>query len=134
MWKELKAFLLRGNVVDLAVGVVIGAAFTGIVNALVNNIINPFIALVTPASSLATAGIELRAAVMDAAGAVTTPAVVLGWGALLAAIINFVIVGIVLFFIIKGVNRMMPPPPPPPPAGPSIDEQMLAELKKLNSK
>ena len=130
MWKELKAFLMRGNVVDLAVGVIIGGAFGAIVNALVNNIINPIIGVLLPTGDLASAGIVLRAASADGA----TPAAVLGWGALIAAIINFIIIGTVLFFIIRGMNKMMPPPPPPPPAGPRLEEQMLAELKKLNSK
>ena len=93
MLKEFKAFLMRGNVVDLAVAVVIGAAFTAIVNSLVADIITP--AILNPA--------------IEAAGVKNLEE--LAWGAMkygkfIAAIINFIIVGFVLFMIIKGVNKI----------------------------
>lgn len=119
MWNELKAFLLRGNVVDLAVGVIIGGAFGAIINSVVNDLIGPIIGLLT-------GGINLSGQTTSVGS------VVFGTGNFFQTVINFLIIGIVLFFIIRGVNRLMPPPPPPPPPGPSVEEKMLAELEKLN--
>jgi large conductance mechanosensitive channel len=119
MIKEFQKFLMRGNVMDLAVGVIIGAAFSAIVTSLVTDIIGPIIGLLT-------GGVNL-------AGQTTTigPAV-FGTGNFVQAVINFVIIGFVLFIIIRALNRIMPPPPPPPAPGPSVEEKMLAQLEKLN--
>lgn len=119
MLKEFQKFLMRGNVIDLAVGVIIGAAFSSIVTSLVDDIIGPIIGLLT-------GGVNL-------AGQTTTigPAV-FGTGNFVQAIINFVIVGFVLFLIIRAMNRILPPPPPPPPPGPTTEEKMLDELKRMN--
>jgi large conductance mechanosensitive channel len=98
MFNEFKKFLLRGNVVDLAVAVVVGAAFGAVVTALVTNLINPVIGLVG-GQDFADLGITLK----DATA--TDPAVVLGYGAVLSAIINFVLVaGAVFFLIVKPLN------------------------------
>jgi large conductance mechanosensitive channel len=95
---ELKAFLLRGNVVDLAVAVIIGAAFGAIVTAFVDQIINPLIGLLFGQPDLSA--IALRIGDGD-------DATVFGIGILLNAIINFVLVGTVLFFVVKAANRAM---------------------------
>jgi len=92
MLKGFKDFVLRGNVIDLAVGVVIGSAFTAIVTALVNGIFNPVITLLFNAADLNSAGITLR----EKAGDV--PAVVLSWGSVLAAVIQFLLIAIVVYF------------------------------------
>ncbi|MCA0458434.1 MAG: large conductance mechanosensitive channel protein MscL [Chloroflexi bacterium] len=119
MIKEFQKFLMRGNVIDLAVGVIIGAAFSGIVTSLVEDIIGPIIGLLTGGVNLAGQTTSIGPAVF-------------GTGNFVQAIINFLIIGFVLFLIVRAVNRMMPAPPPPPPAGPTTEEQMLVELKKLN--
>jgi len=92
MIKGFKEFILRGNVIDLAVAVVIGAAFTGIVNGLVTGIFNPIIALIFNANDLAGAGVILR----DADG--TENDVVLSWGLVLSALIQFLLVATVVYF------------------------------------
>jgi len=92
MLKGFREFILRGNVIDLAVAVVIGAAFTGIVNGLVAGIFNPVIALIFNANDLAGAGVILR----DAEG--TENDVVLSWGLVLSALIQFVLVATVVYF------------------------------------
>jgi len=92
MLKGFREFVLRGNVIDLAVAVVIGTAFTAIVNGLVTGIFNPLIALIFNASELAKAGLELR----PAEG--TTPAVFLSWGLVISAVIQFLLVAIVVYF------------------------------------
>jgi len=93
MLKEFKEFLMRGNVVDLAVAVIIGAAFKAIVDSLVKDIFEPIIAMVFKADSIAGVSIQIGSAT-------------LGVGAFAAAIINFVIVGFVLFMVVKGMNAV----------------------------
>lgn len=94
MIDELKAFLLRGNVVDLAVAVVIGAAFTAIVTAFVEFIINPLIGLIFGQPDLSSVVLTVSDAEF-------------GIGSVLNAVINFVLVGLVLFFMVKGFNSLM---------------------------
>lgn len=94
MISELKAFLLRGNVVDLAVAVVIGAAFTLIVTAFVDNIVNPLIALIFGQPDMSGIAFTVNEATF-------------GVGLVLQAILNFILVGIVLFFVVKAANRAM---------------------------
>lgn len=121
MINEFKTFIARGNVLDLAVGVVIGAAFTAIVTSLVDDLINPLIGLIV-------GGIDFSAwgfGVGDAKFAI---------GNFINAVIKFLIVAWVVFLIVKGVNRMMPKKAeePAPPAGPSDNDllkEILAELK-----
>lgn len=123
MLKEFKAFLMRGNVVDLAVAVVIGAAFTAIVNSLVADIITPMI--LNPA--IKAAGVK---SLEDLAwGAVK-------YGKFLASIINFIIVGFALFMIIKGVNRLQnlkkkEETTVDAPVEPSTEEKLLTEIRDI---
>ena len=91
--KEFKEFLMRGNVVDLAVAVIIGAAFKAIVDSLVKDIFEPIIAMVFKADSIAGVSVQIGSAT-------------LGVGAFAAAVINFVIVGFVLFMVVKGMNAV----------------------------
>ncbi len=106
---EFKEFAMRGNVVDMAVGVVIGAAFKAIIDALVNNIINPAIGVFFK-TDFSNLGIELVPAVETVAadGTVTVEqeAVVLGYGMLLTAIINFILVALALFVLVKFINKL----------------------------
>lgn len=92
MLKEFKEFLMRGNIVELAVAVIIGGAFKAIIDSLVNDIISPIIAMVANTGDIAAVSFRLGSAQI-------------GIGAFIAAIINFVIVGAVLFLIIKGMNK-----------------------------
>jgi len=124
MLKEFKAFAMRGNVVDLAVGVIIGGAFGAIVSSLINDVITPL--LLKPALDAAQLS---RLEDLTILGAVK-------YGKFLAALINFIIVAFVLFLIIKGINSVkkkeeaMPTAPAPPPA----DIQLLAEIRDLLKK
>jgi large conductance mechanosensitive channel len=111
VWKEFKEFAMRGNVVDMAVGIIIGAAFSTIVNSLVNDIIMPPIGLILGKVDFSNLFILLQAgqtpgpytslADAKAAGAVT-----MSYGVFVNAVISFVIVAFVLFMIIKGMNQM----------------------------
>ena len=115
MLSEFKAFIMRGNVVDLAVGIVIGAAFTTVVNSFVNDVLMPPIGLALGRVDFANLFVNLRGgddpsvAAAKAAGAPT-----LNYGVFINNIINFLIVGFVVFLLVKQVNRLQGPPPPPP--------------------
>ena len=121
MFNEFKTFIARGNVLDLAVGVVIGAAFTAIVTSMVDDLINPLIGLIVGGIDFSAWGFSVG----EAKFAI---------GNFINAIIKFLIVAWVVFLIVKAVNRMMPKKEEAPtaPAGPSDNEllkEILATLK-----
>ena len=103
--KEFKEFIMRGNVMDLAVGVIIGGAFGAITKSLVDNIITPLLAFIFGSPNTDALNITLRAAETDAAGEVVKDALVLGLGTFVGAIINFLVIALVLFSVIKAINK-----------------------------
>lgn len=109
MFKEFKDFIMRGNVLDLAVGVIIGGAFGNIVSSLVNDLLMPLV-------GLAVGGINL------AEEAVTVGAAVVKWGAFVQAVINFLVIALVIFFITRTANRIQKPALAPAPAAPTTKE------------
>ena len=119
MLKEFKAFVLRGNVVDLAIGVIIGAAFGKIVSSFVGDVLMPPIGLLLGKAEFSNLFINLSGqnyptvAAAKAAGAPT-----LNYGAFLQTIVDFVIVAFAVFLVIKQVNRLSPPAPPAPATRP----------------
>jgi len=133
MIEEFKKFALRGNVIDLAIGVIIGAAFSSIVNSLVGDIITPIIGAITggldfsnyflPLSSKVTADTLVEAKKQGA---------VLGWGSFLTVTINFLIIAFILFLVIRGINRLSfkqkkeEEDKPPPP---TKTEELLTEIR-----
>ena len=125
MLNDFKAFIARGNVLDLAVGVVIGAAFGKIVSSLVGDVIMPPIGVLLGGVDFSQIGWVLKPAMGD------KPAVVLGIGKFIQAIVDFLIVAFVIFLVVKAVNRMKRAEPPPAPAGPSPTERLLAEIRDL---
>lgn len=104
--QEFKAFINKGNVMDLAVGMIIGSAFTAIVTALVQNILTPLINWIPGTGDTGALQTVLREAVTDEAGNVVTPALILDWGAVISAVITFLCTAIVLFLIVKLFNKM----------------------------
>lgn len=123
MLKEFKTFIMRGNVVDLAVAVIIGAAFGAIVTSLVADIITPLI--LNPA--------------MDALGAKDLAGLSwngVKWGNFVATVINFLVVAFCIFLIIKTMNRFQKKKEeaPAPPAGPTKDQELLMEIRDLLKK
>lgn len=104
---EFKKFIRRGNVVDLAVGIVIGAAFTAIVQSLVKDIVNPVLGVLTGSLDFSGYYISLNAQQFDTlAQARAAGAPVLAWGSFLTAVINFLIIAWVVFLLIKAVNKI----------------------------
>lgn len=118
--KEFKNFAMRGNVIDLAVGVVIGGAFNKIVSSLVDDILTP--AILTPA---------LKAANLSNLAELTIPGTAIKYGNFLSNIISFIIVAFALFMVIKGINRMQKKEAEAPakPAEPSSTDKLLMEIR-----
>jgi large conductance mechanosensitive channel len=135
MLKEFKEFAMKGNLVDIAVGFVMGAAFTRLVTSFTGGIVTPFISMITGNVKFDQLKWVLRDGVpevKDAAGAVTTPAiaeVAVKYGDFLQAGIDFIIVAFVMFMVVKAVNRMKKPEPPAAPAGPTNEEKLLMEIR-----
>ena len=112
MWKEFKKFALKGNVLDMAIGVIIGGAFGAIVSSLVNDVFMPLIGLLFKTDSLNEKYILLKASDafqpgMTATEATEAGANVLRYGQLIGVIINFLMIAIILFFVVKGINKLM---------------------------
>ncbi|HHT76342.1 MAG TPA: large-conductance mechanosensitive channel protein MscL [Clostridiaceae bacterium] len=105
MFKEFKAFVMKGNVIDLAVAVVIGAAFGKIITAIVDNLIMPVIGILTAGVDFADMKVVLQQAVLDGAGEVVTPEIAIGHGILINAIIQFLIIAFVIFIVVRFINR-----------------------------
>ena len=125
MAKEFREFVMRGNVLDLAVGVVIGAAFGKIVSSLVGDVIMPPVGVLLGGVDFSQIGWVLKPAVGD------KPAVVLGIGKFIQAILDFLVIAFVIFLVVKVVNRMKREEPPPAPAGPTPTERLLTEIRDL---
>lgn len=105
-WKEFKEFIARGNVLDMAVGIIIGGAFTAIITSLVNGVLTPLLQMIGVGDDgFGALQIVLRAAVVEN-GAVVSEAVVLDFGIVISAVITFLITALVLFLIIRMVNRI----------------------------
>lgn len=130
--KELKEFIMRGNVVDLAVGVVIGGAFGAITTSLVNDIIMPFVSLITGGVDFTQWKWILKAGELNEAGELVGQ-VSVNYGNLISVILNFLIIAVVLFCVVKGINNLKKPEEPAPepaPAGPTTEE-LLGEIRDL---
>jgi len=131
--KEFKEFAVRGNVIDLAVGVVIGAAFGKIVSSLVGDVVMPLLGLAIGGIDFSDMAITLKAAQGD------QPAVLLSYGKFIQTMFDFTIVAFAIFLLIKAVNRLKrkqeaaPAPAAPPPA-PSAEEKLLTEIRDLLKK
>ena len=121
MLEEFRKFISKGNVLDLAVGVIIGGAFGAIVKSLVDDVLMPLIGLIL-------GGINFTGLAFTVGSATVT------YGNFIQAIVNFLIIAFVIFQIVQMANKLNPPPPPPPPAGPTPDQKLLAEIRDLLAK
>jgi len=134
MLNEFKAFIMRGNVLDLAVGVIIGAAFGAIVSSLTEDILMPIIGMVVGGLDFSNHFLPLSSSVTATTlAAAREQGAVLAYGSFLTAVLKFLIIGWAIFMLIKAVNRVMPPAPKPV-AGPSGEEKLLAEIRDLLAK
>ena len=142
---EFKEFIMRGNVLDMAVGVIIATAFGAITNALINNVLLPLIGFIIGDIDLAQWDVTLRPAVMEGEE-VVKEAVVLGIGTLLTAVINFILVALVVFAIVKAFNKAREiseaklkkkqeeEAAEEEPAGPTTEELLAQILEELKAK
>lgn len=134
MLKEFRDFIMRGNVLDLAVGIIIGAAFTTVVNSLVNDVLMPPIGVLVGGVDFSDIGITLKEASGD------DPEVRINIGLFINALINFLIVAAAVFFIVKAANNAMQrarrkgEETPEPPLEPSVEERMLETLQEMDAK
>ncbi len=129
MIKEFKDFIAKGNVMDLAVGIIIGAAFTAIVSSLVGDLINPIIGLILGGVNFSDMFLDLSGTnPASFAAARESGAAVFAYGAFITAIINFLIIAFVVFMLVKAVNKLKGPTVQADPVGPSA-EQLLAEIR-----
>jgi large conductance mechanosensitive channel len=131
MLEAFKKFAMRGNVVDLAVGVIIGVAFSAIVNSLVGDIIMPVIGAVTGGLDFSNYFLKLSSSVAaDSLAEAKKQGAVLAYGAFITAVINFLIIAWVLFMVIQLMNRFMQKEAAKP-APPTKQEELLAEIRDL---
>ena len=146
---EFKTFAMRGNVIDLAVGVVIGGAFGKITTSIVNDIIMPVIGVLTGGINFSDWKIVLKQAVLDAEGAVTNPEVAITFGNTIAVILDFIIIAFAVFCMVKAINTMHAkaeslkkkeeevvaaveePAPAPAEPEPTKEELLLTEIRDL---
>lgn len=134
--QEFKSFAIKGNLVDMAIGVVMGAAFGKVVSAFIDGMFMPLVGLVTSGQDFSKLVFELKPEVKDAAGVVTQAAVAVKYGIFVTVAIEFTLVAFVMFMLIKGMNALKkeeaaaPAPPAAPPA-PTKEEILLAEIRDL---
>ena len=135
---EFKAFISRGSVIDLAVGVIIGGAFGAIVTALVNDILMPPIGMLTSGVDFKELFFALDGnhyPSLAAAKAVKPhPPALLMYGDFVNTVINFLIIAFCIFLLIKALATLMPKPVPAPPPGPTLDQQLLKQIRDLLAK
>lgn len=131
-WNDFKSFAFKGNAFDLAVGVIVGAAFSRIVDGIVNLLIMPIIGALT-------GGLNFDSYFLPLSGNITATTLaeaqkqgaVFAYGAFITVVINFLLVAFVLFQLVKISNRLKKAEPPPPPAGPTQTEVLLAEIRDV---
>ena len=137
-FEEFKAFAMRGNVVDLAVGVVIGGAFGKITTSLVNDVFMPFIGWIFGSRDMTALNIVVREAVMEGE-TVVQEAITIGFGTFVATVIDFLLVAMVVFMVVKAMNtakaklekKAEEEAVPPAPPAPSAEEVLLTEIRDL---
>ena len=141
MLKEFKDFVMRGNVLDMAVGVIVAGAFGKITTSLVNDVFMPFISFLFGSRDMTALNLVVRPEIVNEAGEVTQAAIVIGFGTFIATIIDFILVALVVFLVVKAINTAkakmekakeeeVAAEPPAPPA-PSKEEVLLTEIRDL---
>ena len=140
LFSEFKTFIARGNVMDMAIGVIIATAFGKITTSLVNDVLMPFIGWITGSRDMTALNIVVREAVMDGE-TVVQEAITIGFGTLIGTVIDFLLVAMVVFAIVKAMNvakakaeakkKAEEAAAPPAPPAPSKEEVLLTEIRDL---
>lgn len=134
--KEFREFAIKGNMVDMAVGIIIGTAFGKIVSSLVNDVIMPPLGFLIGGVDFTELKIVMKAATVDEAGNAVS-AVTLNYGTFVQTFVDFLIVAFTIFLVVKAINMMkkkQEAAPPLPPPAPSKEEQLLTEIRDLLKK
>ncbi|HLF36166.1 MAG TPA: large-conductance mechanosensitive channel protein MscL [Cyclobacteriaceae bacterium] len=135
MFDEFKKFAMRGNVVDLAVGIIIGGAFGKIVSSIVNDIIMPPIGLLVGGVNFTDLKLQMRAPVLDEGGNIVKAAVTLNYGNFIQTTVDFLIIAFAVFMVVKLMNQLMKKSEVAPPAPqPTPSEKLLGEIRDLLKK
>ena len=139
MLKEFKDFIMRGNVLDMAVGVIVAGAFGKITTSLVNDVFMPFISYLFGARDMTALNLVVRPEIVNDAGEVTQAAITIGFGTFVATVIDFLLVAMVVFMVVKAMNtakakmekKAEEEAVPPAPPAPSAEEVLLTEIRDL---
>lgn len=131
MMSEFKEFALKGNVMDLAVGVIIGGAFGKIVDSLVGDVIMPVVGAVTGGLDFTNKFIPLAGQTAATLEEARKAGAVLAWGSFVTILLNFIILAFVIFMMVKQINRLKASEPPPPPAEPAPTPEDIALLREI---
>ncbi len=134
MFKEFKEFAMKGNLIDMAVGFVMGGAFATVVTAFIEGLFLPILAPIMGGIDLSNLKLTIQEAVLAADGTVTKAAAVADLGGFLSALISFLIVAFVMFMLIKGMNKMKRAEEAAPPPAPPREEVLLEEIRNLLAK
>lgn len=139
LFKEFRDFISRGNVIDMAIGVIIAGAFGKITTSLVNDVFMPFISWIFGTRDMTALNILVRPEVLDESGAVVQSAITIGFGSLVATIIDFLLIGLVVFMVVKAINtakkltekKEEEAAEEPADPEPSNEEKLLTEIRDL---
>ncbi|MCB0754002.1 MAG: large-conductance mechanosensitive channel protein MscL [Flavobacteriales bacterium] len=137
MLKEFKEFAMKGNVMDMAIGIIIGGAFGKIVASFVADVLMPPLGLLISGVNFSDLKIVLTEAVLDAEGVETAAAVSINYGNFIQVTIDFIIIAFAIFMMVKAMNsakKKEDAAPPPPPPGPTDDQKLLMEIRDLLKK
>jgi large conductance mechanosensitive channel len=136
MIREFREFAVRGNLVDMAVAFVMGGAFGKVVTGFIDGIVMPVVGKITAGVDFKSLKYVLSEATTDAAGNVVDAEVAIQYGAFITILIDFLLVSLVMFLLVKAINRMrkQQETPPTPPAGPTEDQKLLTEIRDLLKK
>ena len=141
IFNEFKAFIARGNVMDMAVGVIVATAFGKITTSLVNDVFMPFISWIFGTRDMTALNLVVRPEIVNEAGEVTQAAITIGFGTFVATIIDFLLIALVVFLVVKAINtakaklekkeKEAAEAAPPAPPAPSAEEVLLTEIRDL---
>ena len=139
IFNEFKAFIARGNVMDMAVGVIVATAFGKITTSLVNDVFMPFISWIFGTRDMTALNLVVRPEIVNEAGEVTQAAITIGFGTFVATVIDFLLVAMVVFMVVKAMNtakaklekKQEEEAVPPAPPAPSAEEVLLTEIRDL---